>query len=284
MSKPARFVLTADDLALTPGVTRGIITLLDARRITATGAMTNRPDWSEAARQVQPFAQTADIGLHFNLTVGEPLTPMPKLAPGGEFPKLPVLLRGGLIGLLPLDEIALEFQAQLSAFEDSMGRMPDFVDGHQHIHALPGVRRVLAEGLVARYPGIKPYIRDPADRLSAITARRRHGAKASLLATLARPFAARMRALGFAVNSGFSGYSAFDPNADYAADFATYLIQPGARHLVMCHPGEVDDALRRLDPATESRPREVAFFLSKQFDEICDSAGLKPGRFAEHEN
>lgn len=277
----AGFVLTADDYAMTPGVTRGILALLAVGRISATGAMTNRPHWEISAPDLRAFEGRGDFGLHFNLTCGAPLTAMPRLAPAGELPKLPVVLRSGLLGRLPAEEIAAELEAQLSAFEDAMGRMPDFIDGHQHVHALPGVRNVFAEVLTRRYPNAKPYLRDPSDRLIAIWARGGHRGKALLLSALASPFALRMRELGFALNEGFSGYSGFDAGGDYAADFAGYLRHPGRRHLVMCHPGEVDDELLRLDPATASRPVETAFFLSQRFVEICDAARMRPARFAE---
>ncbi|HEY4958099.1 MAG TPA: ChbG/HpnK family deacetylase, partial [Caldimonas sp.] len=39
-----------------------------------------------------------------------------------------------------------EWRAQVDAFTHAVGREPDFVDGHQHVHALPGVREaVLAD-------------------------------------------------------------------------------------------------------------------------------------------
>ena len=80
---PRPFILCADDYALSPGVTRGIIDALGKGRLNATGAMTNRPLWKEAAPDVAAFADRADIGLHLNLTFGAPLGPMPELAPSG---------------------------------------------------------------------------------------------------------------------------------------------------------------------------------------------------------
>lgn len=276
---PASFVLCADDYAMTPGVTRGILRLLEAGRISATGAMTNRPHWRQAARELAAFEGKADLGVHLNLTCGAPLMRLERFAPGGNLPRLPSILLRGIAGALPLNEIAGEMAAQLTAFEDAMGRAPDFIDGHQHVHALPGVRQALAQVIAERYAGKKPYLRDAADRVSAIRARGVHVPKAMLLAGLAAPFAARMSALGFQLNKGFSGYSAFDARADYGADFASYLVAPGEKHLVMCHPGEVDDELKALDPAIDSRPNEVAFFLSSRFDDICDAAGMKAAQF-----
>lgn len=275
------FVLTADDYAMTPGVSRGILACLEAGRISAAGAMTNRPHWQGSAPALRAFAGKADLGLHFNLTCGAPLTPMPRFAPNGELPELPVILRGGSLGTLPRKDIAAELEAQISAFEEAMGRAPDFIDGHQHVHALPGVRRVVAEVLARLYPDAKPYLRDPADRFAAIRKRGRYARKAMLLGALTRPFAKRMRALGFSLNEGFAGYSNFDEKGGYAADFESYLVEPGQRHLIMCHPGEVDEELMRLDPVTASRPVETAFFLSERFIEICEAAGMQPKRFAE---
>jgi chitin disaccharide deacetylase len=104
--------------------------------------------------------------------------------------------------------------------------------------------------------------------------------KATVIAAMARPLAQRMHALGFSLNEGFSGFSSFDAKRDFGADFAHYLKHPGEKHLVMCHPGEVDDELRALDPVTETRPLEMAFFLSERFVEICEAARMQPIRFA----
>jgi hypothetical protein len=273
-------VLCADDYAMTPAVSRGILALLETGRITATGAMTNLPCWPEAAHDLRALAGTADLGVHLSLTCGEALTDGAGWTANRAQPKLPVLLARGLSGTLPLDAIMREIEAQLDAFEQAMGMRPDFIDGHQHVHALPGIRRALLAVLARRYPGREPWIRDPGDSPGAIRARGRFARKARLLALLAGPFGRRMAEAGFRLNRGFAGYSAFDPAADYGADFASYLVAPGPAHLVMCHPGEVDDALRALDPATDSRLTELAFFRSDRFSEICAVAGMQPSRMA----
>lgn len=274
------FVLCADDFAMTPAVSRGILRLLEAGRITAAGAMTNRPAWAEGAREFRQFAGRADLGLHLNLTCGEALTGGAGFATNGALPRLAPLIARGFARHLPQAALEAEIAAQLDAFEQAMGRMPDFVDGHQHVHAMPGVRKALRAVLLARYPGAKPYLRESADRFAAIRARRVEARKAMLVATLTRPFGPAMRAAGFRLNRGFSGFSDFDAEADYAARFRTYLTAPGPAHLVMCHPGEVDAELERLDPATGSRPREVDFLLSRAFLDTCAAAGLAPARFA----
>lgn len=281
MKVAAGFVLCADDFAFTPAVSAGILQLLEAGRISATGAMTNRPGWQADAARLRAFAGRADLGLHLNLTAGESLGRMAGLAPAGTLPRMDEMIRASLARSLPRAEIAAEIERQLDAFEQVMGAPPDFVDGHQHVHGLHGVREPLLDVLARRYPQERPWLRDPGDRPAAIAARRRHVAKALMIAWFARGFGADASRKGFDTNSGFAGFSAFDPRADYDADFARYLIEPGRYHLVMCHPGRVDDDLRRLDRAVESRERELAFLLGPRFDDILAATGRRPARMRE---
>ena len=42
----------------------------------------------------------------------------------------------------------------------------------------------------------------------------------------------------------------------------------------MCHPGKVDGELRRLDPLTDLREREYAFFLDDDFPQLLAERGV----------
>ncbi|MCX7339726.1 MAG: ChbG/HpnK family deacetylase [Hyphomicrobiales bacterium] len=265
-----RFVLCADDFALTEGVSRAIVELAAAGRLSATGAMTNRPHWRIWAREIALHAHAIDIGVHLNLTCAAPLGPMPRLAPGDALPSLGAVIRAALLSPSARAEIAAEITRQVDAFEDVMGRAPDFVDGHQHVHAMPGLRGLVLAELLRRYPGAKPYLRDPADSVGAIRARGVAVAKALTIGGLAAGFGTAARSAGFATNRGFAGVSPFDPARDVVADMACFLVAPGPRHLVMCHPGHVDDELVRLEPVVATRPLEHAALL----------AGALPARWA----
>ncbi len=255
------FVLCADDFAMTDGVSRAVLELLAAQRLSATGAMTNRPGWSGWARELAPHGVHADLGVHLNLTCGGPLGAMPGLCPDGAFPTLGTVIRAGLVSARLRTEMSGEIARQLDAFEQAMGQVPDFVDGHQHVHAMPGVRGLVLGELVRRYGAQRPYLRDPSDTLVAIRARGVAVRKALVISGLAAGFGKAARALGFATNDGFAGVSPFDPARDFAADMARFLVRPGARHLVMCHPGFVDDTLRALDPVVGTRPLEHAALM-----------------------
>lgn len=256
------FILCADDFAMTEGVSRSILALLGRGKLSATGAMTNRPHWRWFAPELAAFAGKADLGLHLNLTCAEPITTMPRLAPGGVLPGLKDVASAAASSSTVRAEIATEITRQLDAFEDAMGRAPDFVDGHQHVHVLPGVRRTLLDLLARRYPAGSLYIRDPADRAAAIRARGVAVGKALIISGLATGLRGAALKRELRVNRGFSGVAPFDPQRDFGADLRRFLIEPGAAHLVMCHPGFVDDELIRLDPVTATRPIEHAALMA----------------------
>ena len=276
-----RFILCADDYAFSPAVSRGILEALAARRISATGAMTTRPSWPQAARALAPFVGKADLGLHLNLTAGAPLTRMSGFAPNGALPQLRPLLAAAQARRLPEREIRAEIDAQLGAFQTHLGRAPDFLDGHQHVQLLPGIRGWILEALEKRDLAGKIYLRDGADRLLAILRRGAQIPKALYVARLARGFAREAGARGFATNIGFAGFSGFDPQADQASAFARYLIAPGARHLVMCHPGHVDAELAALDAVTAARESELAFLLSDAWPALLARNGAALSTFRE---
>lgn len=273
------FVLCADDYGLSPAVSAGIREALAARRINATGAMTNLPDWPIAAPLLAPHLDHAQIGVHLNLTVGAPLAKAPHLAPEGRLPSLGFYLRQFALAQPVAEEVAAEIARQFDSFEAAMGRAPDFVDGHQHVHAFRPIRGLLLSEMERRGWAGRVWLRDSADRPGRILARGVETKKALLLAGFAYGFAHAARSRGFAVNEGFAGFSAFDPARDYAADFAKYLLAPGPRHLVMCHPGRIDDALAELDPVTTTRVQELDFLLGDDFSRALEKAGARFGRF-----
>lgn len=281
MSHRHAFALCADDFALSPAVTRGILEALTAGRLTATSAMTTQANWPEAASAFRALAPKADLGLHFNLTLGGPLGAMQSFAPNGAFPAMNSIVPAAWRGGLPRQEIRDELRRQLDAFEQSYGAPPDYVDGHQHVHVLPGIADDLIAELSSRGLAGKCWLRDSADRPRRIFARGRHWGKALTVAGLARGFRAKARAAGFTLNDGFSGFSDFDAKGDHAGDFASFLRAPGARPLIMCHPGHVDDELARLDPVTDSREAELAFLLSDNFSRQLDAAGARLARLSE---
>lgn len=272
------FALCADDFAMTRGVSRAILSLAGQGRLSATSVMTTMPHWPELAPALREHEAALAIGLHLNLTLGRPATAMPQLAADGRLPKFGRLALASLSGRLGeaalRHEITAEITAQLDLFMEVFGREPDYVDGHQHVHVLPGVRGPLLACLGSRGLAGRIWLRDPADHAGAILARRGPVVKALVIAMLARGWREAATAGGFATNQGFAGVSAFRSTGNFGTEFASFLVAPGPRHLVMCHPGDIDAELASLDPVVDSRPVELAFLQSTGLAEICASAGL----------
>src|SRR5262249_54927664 len=157
---------------------------------------------------------------------------------------------------------------QLERFVAATGFAPDFIDGHQHVHALPRVRRALIDIVGQRLSGQKPLLRNPADRPGAIAMRSVAAPKALAISFLSLGFAARSRRAGFPTNDGFAGVSAFHLDSPYEEELECFFTAAGRRHLVMCHPGYADEALAELDSVVVRRRQELdAIFAAPHLDE-----------------
>jgi chitin disaccharide deacetylase len=274
------FCLCADDYALSPGVSRGILEALGAGRLSATSVLTTRPFWPKGAHELRQFKAKADIGLHLNFTLGSPLGDMPGAA-AGRLPELSHLLRAARRKELPVAWIGQEISRQLDGFCEHFGATPAFVDGHQHVQLLPQIRSQLFASLDEKgFPG-KVWLRDSSDRPWRILRRGVELRKALGITWHGRGFAREAAARGYSTNEGFSGFSAFNPVHDYAADFRRYLRAPGRRHLIMCHPGYCDEELVATDPVTLSRERELSFLLSPVFTAMLARNRARLVRFSD---
>ena len=260
-----KVVLCADDYALSEGVSRGILELLGAGRLSATSVMSSMPEWKSLAPELAPFRRIRGIGLHVNLTTGRPLADVPVLCPNGEFPRLQEIIQRAFTGRLPEREIRAELDRQLEAFIEAMGQAPDFVDGHQHVHVLPVIRQSLLSVLSERGLSGEVWLRDPSDGAVQIIRREVGANKALLVKGLAIGFRAAANSAGFVTNDGFSGFSPLDPKMPAERVITRAFTSLGPRPVIMCHPGYVDPSLRDLDSAVDSRPAELTYLASEAF-------------------
>jgi predicted glycoside hydrolase/deacetylase ChbG (UPF0249 family) len=263
---PAPVLLCADDYALAPGVSRAIEELAEHGRLSATSALVTTPDWPEHGKNVAALRAHIAVGLHIDLTLGPARGASRTLAPDGTFPRIGKLIRRALAGTVKPDDVQAEVLRQIERFVAIAGRLPDFVDGHQHAHALPNIRAGVLAALSEAFPSGGILVRDPSDRASRILARKAAVGKSLLIASLSSGFGAAARERGFLTNDGFSGVSPFARTTPFSEELARFFAEPGPRHLVMCHPGYVDDALRAVDPVVERRRDEL--------DTLTSTAGL----------
>lgn len=274
--------MCADDYGITPGVSRAIRELIAAKRISAISAMTASAHWPREAAALEAVAGSADVGLHLTLTDQRPIRPMPKLAASGKLPSMPALYRAATLRTLPLDEISEELERQAEAFIAHYGGPPAHIDGHHHVHQLPGIRDLviaLAARLTQKYR--RPvWVRCCHESPSRIWRRGIAPAKALVIGTFGRALARRAAAAGVPINRGFSGaYDHGAPGPSMADLFARFIDGAGDNALVMCHPGYSDDELAGLDSMTSARDGEYAFFMGPDWIGLVAARNLEIGPY-----
>ena len=132
-----RLIVTADDFGLSPGVNAGIVEAHERGIVTATSLMVNAPAAREALHWASEHRSLA-VGLHFVLTFARPVGPTEPLEElvdeNGRFRRLET----GVHERASAGDVREEIRAQLARFADAVGRAPSHIDGHHHVHALPG--------------------------------------------------------------------------------------------------------------------------------------------------
>jgi predicted glycoside hydrolase/deacetylase ChbG (UPF0249 family) len=266
--------LCADDYGISRSVNAAIRELILRRRINATSVMmaTAHVDASEMAAldELNSGEKRAALGLHVTLTA--PFKPMSEgFAPlsHGHFQPLNKTMRTAITRRLNLERLVIEVATQVQAFVMAFGRPPDFIDGHQHVHLFPQVRDAVLK--VAAQAAPDAWVRQCGRPPSA---RRLEDRKELVLDVLSVGFRRKARQLGVPTNPAFAGAYDFDGKPDLAAAFARFLAGLPDGGLIMCHPGFVDAELKRLDPLTDQREREFAFFNSAAFPRLLAKHGV----------
>lgn len=275
MHKPIRRIwLCADDYGLSPGVNDGIRQLILKRRINATSVMMVAPhldaDEAGALAQLNAGEQRAALGLHVTLTA--PFKPLSEgFAPlrDGAFLPINEMMRLAMARRLVNEPLVIEIATQLRAFLETFGRLPDFVDGHQHVHLLPQVRNAFLKVVSEIAPNA--WVRQCG---RARAGRRLHDRKSLVLDVLSLGFKSQAARHGLATNPAFAGAYGFTPKARFPRIFPRFLKGLPDGGLIMCHPGFVDAALERLDSLTTLREHEFAFFSSDAYPALLAEHGV----------
>jgi len=260
-----QLIVSADDFAQNEAVDEGIVSLIAAGRITAASCLSASPRWPQAARRLErDIRARADIGVHIDLTEF--------VRPAGSHVRLLLACYAGTLDRRVLRSLIDE---QLQRFEDAVGTVPDYVDGHRHVHQLPRVRDVLLAALMARYGARPPWVR--VSRAAGIGV----GLKAHIVSSLgAREMAARCQAFGFSCNErllGFYDFARVEP--DHRPRLVGWLAQARTGDALMCHPAaraEPDD------PIGVARAAEFRAMQSDWWPETLAAQGIEltRGRFA----
>lgn len=129
--KERYLVVNADDFGLSEGVNAGIIAAYERGIVTSTSLMTR---WPSAAAAAEYARAHPDFGVGLHLDLGE------WACTDGEW--------SARYHVVPTDDARLireEVRGQLEAFRRLVGRDPDHVDSHQHVHRDEPARSAAAE-------------------------------------------------------------------------------------------------------------------------------------------
>jgi predicted glycoside hydrolase/deacetylase ChbG (UPF0249 family) len=270
-----RIWLCADDYGISKGVNTAIRDLVVRGRLNATSVMVVGPAFQRAETLALSVLNTGEsrvaLGLHVTLTA--PFKPLgPGYAPLRDDAFLPIggMMRDAFLRRLKPEKIAVEVGAQMKAFIAAFRKPPDFVDGHQHVHLLPQVR----DAVLAVVKEVAPAAWLRQCGRSIPLAKRFGDRKGLLLDWLSGAFRRRARRLGLATNPAFAGTYDFDSDPIFSVLFPDFLEHLPAGGVVMCHPGFVDEDLRRLDPLTSLREREYGYFTDDAFPRLLAARGV----------
>ena len=237
-----RLAVCIDDIGLHDGVDAAALRLFDQGRINTVSVLSEGMSWREAAAALRDRPASAlDVGLHFNLT--ESVGQAPAL--GG----LGAVIARSYLRALSRTGLRDRFERQLDAFVRMLGRAPSHVDGHQHIHQLPGVRDVVLDGVERHFgTGPRPWLRacrarplpapDTPDGGAATAIVAAAARKARLIETLGAGALDRAaRARGHALNGALLGvYNLQDTRAQFPVLLDAWLAAAQDGDLLMCHP------------------------------------------------
>ncbi len=272
-TKPQRIVLCADDYGMSGGINRAIRELIGLGSLNATSVM--MPSAACDRSEIDALKAIADthrcaIGLHVTLTA--PFRPLTHVTPlqSGAFLPLGQLMRTSLLRRLDVASLRTEIDAQLAAFVTVFGRSPDFVDGHQHVQLFPQIRDAFL--LSVHHAAPNAWVRQ-CGRVGTFRSRGRNP-KALLLDILSASFRARAKRLGIRTNPAFAGAYDWTKPVEIGQLVTGFLDGLPDGGVMMCHPGYVDDELRRIDGLTDMRETERAFLASPKFRDILSAHGL----------
>lgn len=267
-----RIVVCADDYNIAPGVSKAIRELIAKGRLNATSVMTIFPGLDEEAKALSdtPSPAPVQIGLHLTLSGGfTPLVSPPMATRDGKLPDMRALLSPLSLFQVSRNGVAMEIEAQMKAFERAFGRLPDYVDGHQHCQLMPAIRKTFVQTVAKLAP--KAWVRQcaPAQKSALFTADN----KTRVIGALSIALTRLARRAGLSVNPSFSGAYDFGGTQRFENLFPRFVGELTDGGVVMVHPAHVDDVLRSRDTLVGRREEEYSLLAGEKFHAAMKDAG-----------
>jgi len=278
-----KLIVNADGFGFTFGNNRAILEVLEHGFIRSVSVNVTWPAVDEIGVLVRHFPHVS-VGIHLNLSVGPPVLPpaeVPSLVgPDGEFHG-PAFRRLAARGALDRDEMRRELHAQFAVLRDRGVRITHW-DSHQGRHLYPGFfEAVLAvareEGILATRSFDYHLVFPPGRRARRVAGYYlRHPAQVLTHTAAARRMRQERRA-GMRMPDRRLVIKAIGPDAVYRPDCWNALLEtmPDGWNMTECHPGYVDEDLRRYSHLVATRERERDLFADPAWPRRAEDAGVE---------
>jgi hopanoid biosynthesis associated protein HpnK len=279
-------IVNADDLGWTAGVNRGIAEAHRNGIVTSASLLANGDAFDDGVNVARALPALG-VGVHLNLSDGAPLSgakSVPTLVDEkGKLSSGPEQLLLKLAGRkLKLAEVEREWDAQIKKI-CAAGVSPTHLDGHKHVHMLPGLFPVALK-LAKRHSISAIRIANEASSLRAALSGKfgrnagtllKQGVQARGLKLLARDARKLADKAGIESADYFCGIAQTGVlTLEGILDLLEIL--PNGITELMCHPGYVDQDLARTPTRLqESRASELAILTDTAVRKSVASRGIR---------
>jgi hopanoid biosynthesis associated protein HpnK len=279
-------IVNADDLGWTEGVNRGIAEAHRNGIVTSTSLLANGGAFAlgvELARTTPGLG----VGVHLNLSDGAPVAPRELVTSlvnnAGEFQGGPenLLVRIGRRRLV-MEEVEREWDAQIAKAREA-GIAPTHLDGHKHVHMLPGLFEIALRLAKRHGIGAVRVAHEESSLRTALSAgAQKHGAlvmkqgmQARGLKLLARDARELAERAGIATADYFCGIA---QTGELTREGVLQLVKslPEGTTELMCHPGYVDAQLQNSPTRLQdSRQAELDILTDTEIRNLVASQGIR---------
>jgi len=279
-------IVNADDLGWTEGVNRGILEAFHNGIVTSTSLLANGAAFAGGVGAARS-APGLGVGVHLNLSNGPPVADQEivttLLNNDGEFTGGPesLLLRRARGGL-SLAEVENEWDAQIQKVRDA-GIEPTHLDGHKHVHMLPGLFEIALK-LAKRHGigAIRVSLEESTLRAALSSGSKQHsgvvmkqGVQARGLKLLARDAREQAEAAGISTANYFCGIAQTGELTREGVEQFVKSLPEGTTEL-MCHPGYADAALQKTPTRLQdSRHAELRILMDTGVRNLVASLGIR---------
>lgn len=279
-------IVNADDLGWTGGVNLGIAEAHGNGIVTSASLLANGEAFVSAV-ELAKGREDLGVGVHLNLSDGPPTAPrelvISLLNDEGVFAGGPesILVKLARRSML-LSEVEEEWDAQIAKVREA-GISPTHLDGHKHVHMLPGLFEIALKLAKRHEIGAIRVSHESSSMRAALASGEKqkasqvlkqgvHARALKLLAREARQYAERV---GIATTDYFCGIAQTGELTLAGVAKLLRTLPEGTTEL-MCHPGFLDGDLERSSTRLrKSRSLEVEILTDKGIRNLVAEQGIR---------